>query len=290
MEEKGQKLYDSTQEYEKFMKLKEKSGHLPAAILPELIPKKVQQVIAIRTRQEAQETVKEYFIKFFQLSYARCEWHHEKELQKIDQKFNFHKSNFMKRLKNQCQHVSDHNVKKKTMVPHDGENCCNFSQDFLKVEKVLTSIVVEIPAHLSSVYQGAKHTTVYLVKWKGLSYTEATWEVAKNMQNEAVEAYEKQENMVTAKLIKKVTSTPKHIKRKHQSKKIIDVPAGFFGKNVLKPYQVEGFSWLVDCWKHKKNCILADEMGLGKTAQCLAFLQWLHVQEGVKGPFLIESP
>ncbi|MBO0804148.1 MAG: DEAD/DEAH box helicase [Nocardiopsaceae bacterium] len=47
-------------------------------------------------------------------------------------------------------------------------------------------------------------------------------------------------------------------------------PAGLTAR--LRPYQVEGFSWLAFLWKHRLGGILADDMGLGKTLQTLALI------------------
>ena len=33
----------------------------------------------------------------------------------------------------------------------------------------------------------------------------------------------------------------------------------------LRPYQLEGLSWLVERYRRGHGCILGDEMGLGKT-------------------------
>uniref|UniRef100_A0A8C8AU53 Chromodomain helicase DNA binding protein 1 like n=1 Tax=Otus sunia TaxID=257818 RepID=A0A8C8AU53_9STRI len=42
----------------------------------------------------------------------------------------------------------------------------------------------------------------------------------------------------------------------------------------LRPYQIEGVNWLVQCYEIQHGCILGDEMGLGKTCQvCLLILE-----------------
>lgn len=42
----------------------------------------------------------------------------------------------------------------------------------------------------------------------------------------------------------------------------------------LRPYQLEGVNWLVQCYEVQHGCILGDEMGLGKTCQvCLLLLE-----------------
>jgi superfamily II DNA or RNA helicase len=43
----------------------------------------------------------------------------------------------------------------------------------------------------------------------------------------------------------------------------------------MRPYQIEGFSWLVFLHRAKTGGVLADDMGLGKTLQTLALLAWL---------------
>ena len=58
-------------------------------------------------------------------------------------------------------------------------------------------------------------------------------------------------------------------------------------KNGLRPYQVDGVNWLINCWKNQHGSILADEMGLGKTIQILAFLTYLNKYTDWHGPFLI---
>ncbi|CAO1627411.1 unnamed protein product [Sympodiomycopsis kandeliae] len=57
----------------------------------------------------------------------------------------------------------------------------------------------------------------------------------------------------------------------------------------LRPYQLEGFEWLVSLYENGLNGILADEMGLGKTLQTISFLAHLR-GKGVWGPFIIVAP
>ena len=58
---------------------------------------------------------------------------------------------------------------------------------------------------------------------------------------------------------------------------------------VMKPYQLEGLSWLASLYENGLNGILADEMGLGKTIQTISFLAFLK-ERGVHGPFLVVAP
>lgn len=62
-------------------------------------------------------------------------------------------------------------------------------------------------------------------------------------------------------------------------------------RSVPKPHQVEGFAWLVACWRSGlPGVMLADDMGLGKTFQALTFLAWLREQQDTSKPVLIVAP
>ena len=69
--------------------------------------------------------------------------------------------------------------------------------------------------------------------------------------------------------------------------KQVEVPEGLTAS--LRPYQLQGVSYLNFLDEYGFGGILADEMGLGKTIQTLAFLQ-LMKNRGVTGPNLIVVP
>ncbi|XP_068814517.1 chromodomain-helicase-DNA-binding protein 1-like isoform X2 [Struthio camelus] len=58
----------------------------------------------------------------------------------------------------------------------------------------------------------------------------------------------------------------------------------------LRPYQVEGVKWLVQCYEVQHGCILGDEMGLGKTCQTISLLAYLAQKLMNKETFLILCP
>jgi SNF2 family DNA or RNA helicase len=67
-----------------------------------------------------------------------------------------------------------------------------------------------------------------------------------------------------------------------------ELPAGLTAQ--LRPYQVDGYRWLVFLWAHQLGGILADDMGLGKTLQCLALLCRAREDAPAAPPFLIVAP
>lgn len=58
----------------------------------------------------------------------------------------------------------------------------------------------------------------------------------------------------------------------------------------LRPYQLDGVNWLIQCLKTQQGCILGDEMGLGKTCQTISLLVYMSGGLGKNGPFLVLSP
>ncbi len=58
----------------------------------------------------------------------------------------------------------------------------------------------------------------------------------------------------------------------------------------MRPYQLDGFSWLAFLWRHQLGGVLADDMGLGKTLQALALM--IHAKEtsSLEAPFVVVAP
>uniref|UniRef100_A0A3Q3VX27 Chromodomain helicase DNA binding protein 1-like n=1 Tax=Mola mola TaxID=94237 RepID=A0A3Q3VX27_MOLML len=58
----------------------------------------------------------------------------------------------------------------------------------------------------------------------------------------------------------------------------------------LRPYQLDGVRWLIQCLENQQGCILGDEMGLGKTCQTISLLVYISGALRKNGPFLVISP
>jgi SNF2 family DNA or RNA helicase len=55
----------------------------------------------------------------------------------------------------------------------------------------------------------------------------------------------------------------------------------------LRPYQINGFSWLIDRLNRYGGALLADDMGLGKTLQTIASIEHLFTGSPQSGPALV---
>lgn len=69
---------------------------------------------------------------------------------------------------------------------------------------------------------------------------------------------------------------------------LVPVPQSFQGE--LRPYQVQGMSWLLFLREHRLGGCLADDMGLGKTIQIIVYLLALHENGELESPSLIICP
>lgn len=161
----------------------------------------------------------------------------------------------------------------------------------------------------------------YVIKWKGMQYSEITWEYWIDLKRDFVDEVEdfwyrqKAPPLEEAKMIscrphphmkefKKLTESPVFgISRRVRP--VADLGDGKLtgeeeddkeeeGRTSLKlrNYQLEGVNWLLWNWWNKRSCILADEMGLGKTIQSVCFLSMLRTLPSakVRGPFLVVAP
>ena len=128
----------------------------------------------------------------------------------------------------------------------------------------------------------------YLVKWRGLGHSEATWEHASALEEsqadkDAVARYHKLAEATAARL--EDADAPQELKELNPKA----VPEFLNGRS-LRPYQLESLEWMAKHWCTGSNCILGDEMGLGKTAQSISVLAYQRQFGGEHGPFLVIAP
>ncbi|VDP11344.1 unnamed protein product [Heligmosomoides polygyrus] len=154
--------------------------------------------------------------------------------------------------------------------------------EYVKVERIV--------AHQVSRDRSTEglEATEYYVKWCGLSYSDCTWEDARLLPPEQIQAYHRRIENYHAP-----SKSAAVLRRRPKFVKIEGMPSflQFEGSDqVLRDYQLEGLNWMLHAWCKHNSCILADEMGLGKTIQSIAFLSALYHRYELYGPFLVVVP
>ena len=143
----------------------------------------------------------------------------------------------------------------------------------------------------------AKEVESAFVKYKGLGYEDAIWEVPPNWKD--TERFSDYREAYEAYVYGRHTNIPpQSTLRRH----LASIRTRDFGTTLLKKtqpsnltggemmaYQIEGLNWLYYQWFQQHNAILADEMGLGKTIQIIAFFATM-VQEHKCWPYLVVVP
>jgi len=166
----------------------------------------------------------------------------------------------------------------------------------------------------------------YLVKWRGLPYSDASWETWGDLKKMVpidvvlefwafqkpeegllerlkvwefpkLEAYEKLKDspvfgLHQEELAEYLKYQEEKKAREAQGEQLTAEDELMTYSLTMRDYQLEGLNWLLWNWWNRRPSILADEMGLGKTIQTTAFLHELFFSEKtkVRGPFLVVSP
>ena len=156
-------------------------------------------------------------------------------------------------------------------------------QQHVIAERIIAKRIVQLDQPNSA---GRLERLEYMIKWKGLPYSDATWEeeslCANRFETKISEFNFREANSNRPCANATYQKRGKFKKRDHFE----CIPEGL----LLRDYQSDGVNWLTHAWCKGNSCILADEMGLGKTIQTITFLNNLFVQHGRAGPFFCCVP
>ncbi|KAG9443646.1 hypothetical protein H6P81_014986 [Aristolochia fimbriata] len=220
----------------------------------------------------------EFYIKWKGQSYLHCQWKSFSELQNL--------SGFKKVI----------NYTKRVMEERKYRN--SLSREEAEVHDVSKEMELDLLKQYSQVERifadrlnrsgGDDVTPEYLVKWRGLSYAEATWEKDTDIgfAQDAIDEYKARE---VAMAVQGKMVDLQRKKSKASLRKLDEQPEWLKGGK-LRDYQLEGLNFLVNSWRNDTNVILADEMGLGKTVQSVSMLGFLQHAQQINGPFLVVVP
>lgn len=224
----------------------------------------VEKILSYRQGKDERE----FYVKFHNMSHLHCDWIGEEEI-------------LMERMGSQ-------RIKRFLSEPLSQRHFSSsdiFNPEFVEIERIIWGWEHEDPEDPKLL------STSYLVKWVGLPYMDAMWEKKVTILSlpDGEDMLKEFEKRLTLEERKTSFKEPGYRPPRQQYKALEKSPT-FKGDNELRNYQLEGLNWLTYCWNHQQSCIIADEMGLGKTVQSVSFLNHLHQQIGIKGPFLVVAP
>ncbi|KAK8817052.1 hypothetical protein WA556_002950, partial [Blastocystis sp. ATCC 50177/Nand II] len=240
---------------------------------------------------EKQQEVEMYLVKWRGLSYLHCSWETRQELTDYEGPH----------MKQKLQRYDRIEMDVLTEVNAYGTDVF-FNPEFVEVDRVLDARIVcedlekpqpwdaepDLQALLPETECGTRGCFVkeFLVKWKGIQYSDISWEVFEDFQDRAaIDLYYKHLKRDVSRNVHSNSYRPSLA----QFKKV-DASTEYKGGNTLRSYQIEGINWLTWNWANRRNSILADEMGLGKTVQSTMFMYNVLTQYLVKPPFLVVAP
>ncbi|XP_077404378.1 chromodomain-helicase-DNA-binding protein 4a isoform X2 [Vanacampus margaritifer] len=245
---------------------------------------------------------REFFAKWYNMSYWHCSWVTELQLELHCQVMfrNYQRKNDMDEpppidFGDGEEDKSDKRKNKDPMYAQLDEKYLRFGikMEWLMIHRILNHSV------------DRKNNVHYLIKWRELAYDQATWE-ADDMDVPEFDAFKLQYWNHRELMMGDDGKPGKKIKVKGRVKRldrppenpVVDPTIKFDRQpeyldstgGTLHPYQLEGLNWLRFSWAQGTDTILADEMGLGKTVQTAVFLYSLYKEGHSKGPFLVSAP
>eukprot|EP00250_Pteridium_aquilinum_P009901 c19015_g1_i2 orf=976-6498(-) len=237
-----------------------------------------QPVLDMDSSSDLRWEDQEFYIKWKGQSYLHCQWQTLSELSQL--------SGF-KKVINYTKRVEEERNKRRALSREEAELhdvSKEMELDLLKQYRQVERVFADRTSHNDM----GEEFQEYLVKWKGLSYSESTWEkdVDISFAQVAIDEYKSREAAVSVQG-KMVDSQRK--KGKVTLRKFEEQPEWLKG-GTLRDYQLEGLNFLMNSWRNDTNVILADEMGLGKTVQSVSMVGFLQNAQQIPGPFLVVVP
>ncbi|DAZ94104.1 TPA: hypothetical protein N0F65_007938 [Lagenidium giganteum] len=251
-------------------------------VVPAVPAMVIEKIMGARKR-DGLDDVMEYYIKWNGFSHMHCTWETQDVLLDIDM-------NNKMRLKRFHEKDQQHLLHKSVSEGMEDGELEYFNPEYLELHRIIAHRQ-ETPMPPDPAFPDAPvdDGMRYLVKWRVLPYSEATWERACDLKDDsAIEKYTK-----ALVVPPKETWEPPPRPTIREYRKLEESPAfGEDGSLRLREYQLEGLNWLLWNWYNERPSVLADEMGLGKTIQTLAFLDRLRFSDKIRcrGPFLVVAP
>jgi len=254
--------------------------------------------------------VTKYLCKFTNKSYHHLEWLTLPQLIEVEAEMKAR--NFNKKWNEHDRHVTKVNTAV-SLGKYALALTYFFNELYLEIDRIISysepgETFDSVAGYTSSVKQfqinvNTSAETMYLVKWRGMEYDEATWELESFLKADAFDAkYHGTEEMELLLSRQKVPEqrllhpSPGRLNKTHfinrsaTEHRVEDGQVFKGGRKLRGEYQRDGVNWLLNNWQGRRGCILADEMGLGKTVQTVTFVNYLWTHYRQWGPFLVVAP
>ncbi|CAL2050791.1 unnamed protein product [Caenorhabditis brenneri] len=251
----------------------------------------------MKPRQE-----KEFFVKYKKLSYLRCVWLSEVEMEVYHDRIY---RPYLRRTDMEHPPVFD----EFSCSHHHGNDPYNLRERFFQFG--VNPENVQVHKIINHKIYGRSEQDYYVV-WRKMDFCDATWERCDdkqipNFEDAIIKYWIHRERMLGDQIPKNVLRmiavqrerqglSPRNDVSINNNEVKVDLrekyetQPDYVTGGTLHPYQLEGINWLRHCWSTGTDAILADEMGLGKTIQSLTFLYSLMKEGHSMGPFLIAAP
>ncbi|GMH36548.1 hypothetical protein BSKO_04416 [Bryopsis sp. KO-2023] len=222
---------------------------------------------------------REFYVKWKRWAYIHCSWETRATLSQL------------KGFKRVVNYIRRHDDREEIRASVSREE-----MELLDVEDAMEAELVEEHKYAERVVSERRQedgTLQYLVKWRGLPYSECTWENSDDVfatvaGQDAVDDFKDREQRLLSP--SRSVDGQRRVFHMRKDSGVEHHQPGYLRGGTLRDYQLGGLNWLVYSWSKNINCILADEMGLGKTVQCVSFLSYLAETLQVLGPFLVVVP
>lgn len=177
---------------------------------------------------------KQFLLLFKGQSHLHCEWH-------VPSRF-IHESPW---IKNKLLRFWEAN--QNSPCVQDESDVPPFPPEYCEVDRILDDRYDELHAPERE----------YLCKWKSLNYSQCTWERWRDFKDQRALDQYRRHNKLPAE------SATQHLLARPPASdwKALTGDETYMNGNKLRPWQVEGVSWLCWAWHQQRSVILADEMG-----------------------------
>ena len=252
------------------------------------------------------DAVREFFIKWRDMSFWHCSWVQEIQLDVYTpQAYRMYlRKNDMDEPKRYDEEGEEEDAGSRRLKHHKHEDPRQMFKTFYRYGIKPTWMQ---PNRVLNKRQMRDGSWQYLVRWQDLTYAESTWEDEDMDIPELAQFIKEYEDLryvcgADGRSKKKSKKAEAEVKRKYNpppDRPSTDLDNKYKDNTMCKwlpdglalhPYQLEGISWARHSWNNNTDIILADEMGLGKTIQTITFLYSLYKEGHCRGPFLIAVP